>query len=122
MKRILVVDNEKNMCTALKILLENDGYSVITSSNGREAINYLTKGGVIDLIISDLKMPDIDGMGILNFLKETDTAIPLVLITAYGSIEVAVDAMKKGAEDFITKPFNKDGIRHIIRRIFSIET
>ena len=122
MKRILVVDDEKNMCAALKILLENDGYSVITSSNGREAINYLTKGEVIDLIISDLKMPDIDGMGILNFLKETDTNIPLVLITAYGSIEVAVDAMKKGAEDFITKPFNKDVIRHIIRRIFRIET
>ncbi|MEW5814506.1 MAG: sigma-54 dependent transcriptional regulator [Spirochaetota bacterium] len=122
MKRILVVDDEEDMCQILKILLENSGYAVITAITGREAIKHLTDGEVVDLIISDLKMPDIDGIGLLNFLRETMREIPLVLITAYGSIEVAVEAMKKGAADFITKPFNKDIIRHIIGRIFHIET
>ncbi|MEW5814211.1 MAG: response regulator, partial [Spirochaetota bacterium] len=121
MKRILVVDDEKNMCEVLKLLLENDGYAVTTAADGREAIEKLNRGEVIDLIISDLKMPGIDGMGILNFLKETGRDLPLVFITAYGSIESAVEAMKKGASDFITKPFNKDVIRHIIARIFQVE-
>lgn len=122
MKRILVIDDEKNMCMVLKMLLEKDGYSVITAYRGKEAIEHLSKGEVIDLIISDLKLPDIDGMGILKFLKFTNREIPLVLITAYGSIESAVEAMKEGAADFITKPFNKDVIRQIVRRIFRIES
>ena len=122
MKRILVVDDEKNMCMVLKMLLERDGYSVITAYNGKEAIEYLLKGEIIDLIVSDLKLPDIDGMGILKFLKSTEREIPLVLITAYGSIESAVKAMKEGAVDFITKPFNKDIIRQIIRRTFQMES
>ena len=122
MKRILVVDDEKNMCMVLKMLLERDGYAVVTAYNGKEAIEHLLKGEVIDLIISDLKLPDIDGLGILKFLKSTDREIPLVLITAYGSIESAVEAMKEGAADFITKPFNKDVIRQIVRRIFRIES
>lgn len=121
MKRILIVDDEKNMCMILKMLLKRDGYSVITANSGGEALEQLRKGEVIDLIISDLKLPDIDGMGILNFLNTNELEIPLVLITAYGSIELAVEAMKKGAQDFITKPFNKDVIRHIVRRIFRIE-
>ncbi|MCP4405669.1 MAG: sigma-54-dependent Fis family transcriptional regulator [bacterium] len=122
MERILVVDDEKNMCMILKMLLEKDGYAVVTANSGKEAIEYLLKGEVIDLIISDLKMTDVDGMGVLKFLRSTKREIPLVLITAYGSIESAVEAMKQGAADFITKPFNKDVIRHIVRRIFRIES
>ena len=121
MKRILVADDEKNMCLALKMLLEDDGFSVITASNGREAIKQMESGEVVDLIISDLKMLDVDGMGILRFLRDAKRDIPLVLITAYGTIEGAVEAMKNGAADFITKPFNKDVIRHIIRRIFQVK-
>ncbi len=121
MKRILVVDDEKNMCTILEMLLKRDGYAVITANSGEEALAHVRKDEIIDLIISDLKLPDIDGLEILNFLKTHERQIPLVLITAYGSIELAVEAMKKGAEDFITKPFNKEVIRHIVRRIFRIE-
>jgi len=91
MKRILVADDEINMCRILKIILENDGYSVLTANSG-----------------------------ILEFIKETKKDIPIILITAYGSIEIAVEAMKKGAADFITKPFDKNVIRHIIRRVFHI--
>lgn len=122
MRRILIIDDEKDMCLVLKLLLEKDGYSIITENDSRQAIQHLLKGDVIDLIISDLMMPDIDGMGILNFLKETKREIPIILITAYGSIPTAVEAMKQGAADFITKPFNKDVIRHIVRRILHMDT
>ena len=121
MRQILVVDDEKNMCEVLKILLENHGYSVLTAADGSEAIERINNGEIIDLIISDLKMPGIDGMGILKFLKENEREIPLILITAYGSIEGAVEAIKMGAVDFITKPFNKDVISHVIARIFQME-
>lgn len=122
MKRILVVDDEKNMGMVLKMLLENDGYSVVTAPDGREAIKKITNGDIVDLIISDLRMPHIDGMEILEFLQQTNRKIPFVIITAYGSIECAVEAMKKGATDFITKPFNKDIILHIVHRILQVET
>jgi DNA-binding NtrC family response regulator len=121
MRRILIVDDEPNMCEALRILLENDDYAVVTAADGEEAIRIIEEGEVIDLVISDLKMPGIDGMGVLKFLEQGNYDIPLVLITAYGTIEAAVDAMKKGAADFITKPFNKDAIRRVITRVFDME-
>ncbi len=121
MRRILIVDDEQNMCAVLKILLEKQGYSVCTASDGKEAIAMIERGEVVDLVISDLKMPNVDGMGVLSYLKKSKRNIPLVLITAYGTIEAAVEAMKTGAADFITKPFNKDVIRHVIERIFQME-
>ena len=120
MKRVLVADDEINMCRILKIILEKDGYSVITADSGKEAIRILKSDISIDLVISDLRMPDIDGIAVLKYLKETKQNIPIILITAYGSIEIAVEAMKNGAADFITKPFDKNVIRHIIRRVFHI--
>ena len=121
MKRILVVDDEKGMCEVLRLLLEDDGYSVTTAQQGRDAIRRIADGEEIDLIISDLRMPDLDGMDVLSFLRETRREIPLIMITAYGTIEDAVEAMKKGASDFITKPFNKNMIRQVVRRILRIE-
>ncbi|RKX78257.1 MAG: hypothetical protein DRP87_06765 [Spirochaetes bacterium] len=118
MYRIMVVDDEENMCFILKMLFEEEGYSVITFTNGEEALRLIDKGEVVDLIITDLKMQGIDGMGILDYLKKTERDIPLVMITAYGSIPDAVEAMKKGASDFITKPFNSDIILHIVKKIF----
>jgi DNA-binding NtrC family response regulator len=121
MKTILVVDDEKSMCSVLRILFREDGYSVLTATQGREAIQLISDGAEVDLIISDLRMPDLDGMDILSFLRKTNREIPLVMITAYGTIEDAVEAMKKGAVDFITKPFNKDVVRHLVQRIFRME-
>lgn len=116
MAAILVVDDEKNMCSVLRILLEGDGYTVYTAETGLRALKELGTHPRIDLIISDLRMPDVDGIELLHRLQQQGRDIPLILITAYGSIEVAVEAMKKGATDFITKPFNKDVIRHIVRK------
>jgi DNA-binding NtrC family response regulator len=121
MRRILIVDDEPNMRNALSILLEKHNYAVFTACDGREAIAAIEDGEVVDLIITDLKMPNIDGLGVLSYLMEKKHKIPLVLITAFGSIEAAVEAMKMGAADFITKPFNKDVICHVIDRIFQLE-
>lgn len=121
MKHILIVDDEPNMCEALRILLENDGYAVASAPNGSEAVERIRSGEVVDLVISDLKMPGLDGMGVLDVLKQEGYDIPLILITAYGTIEAAVEAMKKGADDFITKPFNKDAIRRVISRVFRMD-
>jgi DNA-binding NtrC family response regulator len=121
MKRVLVVDDEANICDVLKMLLEEDGYEVETARNGRNAIECLEKSAVPDLVISDLKMPEKDGMALLDYVKKSHPDMPLVMITAYGSIENAVEAMKRGARDFITKPFNKDVIRHVVHSILTTE-
>ena len=121
MRRILVVDDEQNMRNALSILLEKHNFEVCTAPDGKEAIAAIEGGEFIDLIITDLKMPNVDGIGLLKYLREKKHKIPLVLITAFGSIEAAVEAMKMGAADFITKPFNKDVICHVIDRIFKME-
>ncbi len=121
MKRILVVDDEINMCTVLKMTLERDGYEVVTAGSGEEAISLLEKNQIFDLVISDLKMPGIDGMGLLEYCKKNGKEMPIIFITAFGSIESAVKAMKLGAFDFITKPFNRDVIRHTVRQAFKID-
>ena len=116
MAAILVVDDEKNMCSVLKILLERDGHVVRTARTGMQALEYLGADSRVDLIISDLRMPEMDGIELLRRLQRDGRDIPLIVLTAYGSIEAAVEAMKRGAADFITKPFNNDVIRHIVRR------
>jgi DNA-binding NtrC family response regulator len=122
MKRILVVDDEPNMCIVLQMLLQDEGYGVVTSSDGAGAIRLLEQGEIVDLIISDLKMPGVDGMKLLEYLGQTDRDIPLILITAYGTIPDAVEAMRKGATDFITKPFNTDLILHKVHAVFQMRT
>ncbi|MGA2379365.1 MAG: sigma-54 dependent transcriptional regulator [Spirochaetia bacterium] len=121
MKRILVVDDEVNLCDVLSMLLEDDGYEVATAPNGRKAIEILDTGAIPDLVISDLKMPLQDGMELLDHVKRMGRDVPLVMITAYGSIENAVEAMKRGAADFITKPFNKDIIRHVVHNLLKTD-
>jgi two-component system NtrC family response regulator len=121
MKRVLVVDDEANICDVLKMLLEEDGYEVETAGNGRRAIEMLDNAALPDLVISDLKMPEKDGMALLDHLRKCHPDTPLVMITAYGSIETAVEAMKRGARDFITKPFNKDVIRHVVHSILKAD-
>ena len=114
MPSILVVDDELSMREFLKILFEKEGFTTITASNGNDAIELLGKNP-IDLVISDIKMPGTGGLALLEHIKNTNSNIPVVLITAYASPEDAVSAMKNGAYDYITKPFKVDEIKKIIR-------
>lgn len=114
MPSILVVDDELSMREFLKILFEKEGFTTITASNGDDALELLGKNS-IDLVISDIKMPGTGGLALLEHIKNTNSNIPVVLITAYASPEDAVSAMKNGAYDYITKPFKVDEIKKIVR-------
>jgi len=117
MKRILIVDDEVNMQKVLSILFRRENYEVVTASNGDEAKKLIAGPGAFDLVLSDLKMPGMDGIQLLTYIRDSNLNIPVIMLTAYGSISEAVDAMKLGAVDFITKPFNKDDLKSIVRRV-----
>jgi DNA-binding NtrC family response regulator len=119
-QRILVVDDELDMLMLLRMMIEDStDYEVETTNNPSEALKMLTEKDV-DLIISDLKMPGLDGMELFDEAKDIKPDIPVIIITAYGSLEIADEAMKKGVADFITKPFRKDNILFTINRVLEL--
>ncbi|MBW2566628.1 MAG: response regulator [Deltaproteobacteria bacterium] len=119
-QRILVVDDELDMLMLLRMMIEDStDYEVDTTNNPSEALKIVTEKDV-DLVISDLKMPGMDGMELFDELKEIRPDIPVIIITAYGSLEIADEAMKKGVADFITKPFRKDNILFTINRVLEL--
>ncbi len=107
--KILVVDDEQHMLKLFEKILTKQGHEVRTAASGTEAICLLEKND-FDLIFSDLLMPDLGGMDLLKKVKAGYSDIPFIVITAYGTIESAVEAMKTGAFDYLTKPFRKDDI------------
>jgi two-component system response regulator PilR (NtrC family) len=113
--RILVVDDEESMREFLRILLQKEGHEVTTAGDGMAALALAMKRDV-DLIISDIKMPRLDGVGLLGELRQHGLEIPVIMVTAYASSDSAILAMKHGAFDYITKPFNVDEIRLVIQR------
>ncbi len=118
MPSILVVDDELSMREFLKILLEKEGYEVATASEASSAIDFIQNQD-FDLVLSDIKMPGMGGLSLLEKIKEMDSSIPVIMITAYASPENAVVAMKSGAFDYITKPFKVDEIIKIIKSAIS---
>jgi DNA-binding NtrC family response regulator len=115
-ERLLVVDDEPNMLRLLKtILMDKTGYEVTTTNNPLE-VSKLLQEAHYDLVITDLKMPLVDGIDLIGIVKNIDANIPIIVITAYGTIEVAEEAIQKGAYDFITKPFRKETILITIKR------
>ncbi|KPJ97283.1 MAG: Fis family transcriptional regulator [Desulfobacterales bacterium SG8_35] len=114
MSSILVVDDELSMREFLKILLEKEGYEVTTASDAADALDHL-QNQEFDIVLSDIKMPGMGGLSLLEKIKEIDSSIPVIMITAFASPENAVVAMKSGAFDYITKPFKVDEIVKIIK-------
>lgn len=112
--RILVVDDERSMRELLAIVLRRDGYEVILAENGRTALNVLEREAV-DLLISDIKMPDMSGVEVLHAAKGIDHDILGIMITAFASTETAVEALRMGAYDYLSKPFNVDELKIIVR-------
>ena len=114
--RILVVDDEPNMLRLLKtILMDKTGYAVTTTNNPLE-VSKLLQESHYDLVVTDLKMPLVDGIDLIGIVKNIDATMPIIVITAYGTIETAEEAIQKGAYDFITKPFRKETILITIKR------
>jgi len=109
-EKILIVDDEPDMLKLLSMILrEKTPYEIITTNNPVEAVELAKQGG-FDLVISDLKMPGLDGMEIIDAVKKVDEDIPVIIITAFASVESASEAIQKGGFDFITKPFRKEQI------------
>ncbi|CCY74277.1 sigma-54 dependent transcriptional regulator [uncultured Brachyspira sp.] len=115
MAKILIIDDEKNIRDGIKKSLEYEGYEVATAENGDKGIDIVYKGG-IDLVITDLKMPEKTGEEFLKDVLDFDKHIPVIILTGHGNIETAVDMMSLGAYDFMTKPFNLDKMLLIIAR------
>ena len=119
-RSILIVDDEKNIRLTLSQALEASGWETDTASNGEEALLKL-KEREFRLILLDLKMPGMDGMEVLRRVSEVRPDIRIIIITAYGTVESAVEAMKLGACDFIQKPFVPDEIRNLVSRVMDRE-
>ncbi|MCX7822500.1 MAG: sigma-54 dependent transcriptional regulator [Syntrophobacterales bacterium] len=114
--RILIVDDEPDMLTLLTRIFEKEpSYSIDATSDPRKALNLISKN-VYHVVITDLKMPNIDGMQVLEAAKTRDENTAVIILTAYGTIESAVEATKKGAFDYVTKPFRKDRIIHVVQQ------
>ena len=112
--RILVADDERSMRELLAIVLRREGYDVLLAENGREAIALIEKEP-IDVLISDIKMPDVSGVEVLRAAKKIDQDILGIMITAFASTETAVEAMRLGACDYLSKPFDVDLLKMKVR-------
>ncbi len=121
MAKLLVVDDEESFRHVLKAIFEAEGYQVQTAINGRTALEKL-KSELCDVIISDVKMPDMDGIALLKAVREISSDIGMVLMTAFGTIETAREAFKLGADDFIQKPFNNEELKLIVKRTLEKQT
>ncbi|HMK64835.1 MAG TPA: response regulator [Thermodesulfobacteriota bacterium] len=116
-ERILIVDDEIDMLELLELIItDRTDYEVVTTNNPLEAPN-LMKSQPFDLLITDLRMPDLDGIELIEMVKQIDDQIPFIIMTAYGTIESAVEAMRKGAFDYITKPFRQEQILLTIEKV-----
>ena len=115
MDTILIVDDEKNYLVVLEALLGAEGYETITADNAGDALR-LIRDSDVDLLITDMKMPGMNGMELLEETKRIDQEMPIIIMTAYGTIEMAVKAMKMSAYDYITKPFNNEELKLTISK------
>jgi diguanylate cyclase (GGDEF)-like protein len=111
--RILVVDDEQIMRDFLREVLSDEGYRVDLAASGREAVEMMTADRY-DIVITDIVMPELDGLGVVAAAKDLPYDVDVVVMTGYASMETAVESMKLGAADYITKPFNIDQIRIIV--------
>jgi two-component system response regulator AtoC len=115
MRQILVVDDEPKMRRVLELMLQKMGHAVLAAANGVEALA-LAAANAVDLVVTDLKMPEMDGMELLQRLRQGGSDVPVIVITAHGTIETAVTAMKHGACDYVLRPFDLDALMLSIER------
>ncbi len=115
MAKIMLVDDEPSILSVLSVLLKAEGYEVVSVDNGEKAVE-LIKSTPFDLMISDIRMRPIDGMALLKLAREQQPSMSVLMITGYGSVETAVEALKVGAFDYITKPFRVDELLITVQR------
>lgn len=114
-ERILVVDDDPGVGESVRLLLESIGCQVELVSNGADGLAR-AQSGEFDLLITDLRLPDRDGLSIIRSIKETGIDLPMILMTSFSSIDTAIEALRGGALDYIIKPFSNDDFRHAVER------
>ena len=114
-KQVLIVDDEPNLRKILAAQLSRDGYDVLLAEDGEQGLSLLREHH-IDLVVTDLKMPKIDGMTLLRQALAESPGLPIIMITAHGTVDTAVEALKLGAFDYLTKPFDKDEVRQVVAK------
>jgi two-component system NtrC family response regulator len=119
METILIVDDEKNYLTILSALLEDEGFEVLTAPGGAEALE-VHKSSDLDLILTDMKMPKMDGIELLENIKENDPDLPVIMMTAHGTVDKAVEAMQKGAYTYVLKPFDNERLIIFVKKAISM--
>ena len=117
-RNILIIEDDKNTKEGLKKFLEAEKYNVVAFEKGEEAITYL-KQNRIDIILSDMKIPEMNGIEVLKKSKKISPSTFVIILTAYGTVDNAVEAMKLGAYDYLTKPLNLDKLSLVIDRALS---
>ncbi|MEM8962832.1 MAG: sigma-54 dependent transcriptional regulator [Acidobacteriota bacterium] len=117
--RILIVDDEPKMATAVATALRRSGHRCVTAPDAREALRIFADEPA-DVVVTDRRMPEIDGIELMRRLRADDPELPVILITAYGDVRSAVEAMRDGAFDYLTKPFDLDELRTVVRRALEL--
>ncbi|MFQ5887586.1 MAG: response regulator, partial [Candidatus Hydrothermarchaeales archaeon] len=116
MSRILITDDDVQIQKDLSEILGEDGYEVFSAGSGEEALEIMEREGAFDLVITDLMMPGMDGMELLTEIKKRNKDLPVVMVTAFATIDSAVEAMRKGASDYIAKPFKINEVEMVAKR------
>lgn len=114
---ILLIDDDKNTANGLRKILLQDGYDTSCVYTGNEALELIDTRH-FDIVITDMKLPDVSGFTIMEKVKKKDADIPVIMITAFSSLQTAIDAMKKGADDYLTKPVNVEELELILKKIW----
>src|SRR5947209_6437504 len=115
LSRLLVVDDDIQMLSALEAALRRKGHAVETASNGVDAVSKL-ESAPVQAVITDLRMPGLDGLELLQHIRRSQRALPVIVLSAYGTVPTAVDAMKAGATDFLLKPFSHTALDEILNK------
>ncbi|MBW1889030.1 MAG: sigma-54-dependent Fis family transcriptional regulator [Deltaproteobacteria bacterium] len=119
METILIVDDEKNYPPILAAVMEEEGFEALMANSGEEALNIL-KHSDVDLVLTDMKMPSMDGIALLENVKIKDPELPVIMMTAHGTVEKAVEAMQKGAYSYIMKPFDNESLILYVSKAISM--
>ncbi|HVQ65812.1 MAG TPA: response regulator, partial [Terriglobia bacterium] len=119
-RRVLVVDDEPKMQRVLEIMLKRMGHEALLASDGQAALR-IAQSLPLDLVLTDLRMPGMDGIALLSALRDLGSTAPVIIMTAHGTVESAVEAMKRGAYDYILRPFDVDAVELVVTRALALE-
>ena len=116
---VLLADDDESLRRVVEYNLREDGYEVLTAADGRTALQRFQESHV-DLVLTDVRMPEMTGFELLTHLKTMQPDLPVIVLTAHGTIDAAVEAMKAGAFDYLTKPFSRDQLQATVRKALEL--